>query len=116
MAEADELDFAKLELDVVEYWIAEVMALADAVTDKGVAIDTPVEIDRTNVPEGFAEYTDVGVEAEEIRLGVELGVAEYAVVEGGIGVDILEVGGTATGDVLVAGGFAGVDVLDSGGW
>lgn len=98
MAEADELDLAKLKLDVVEDWIAEVVGLADAVTDKSV----------------------VGVEAEEIGLGVEigveLGVAEDAVVEGGTGVDVLEVGGTATGDVLVAGGLAGVDVLDSGGW
>ena len=110
MTEADELDFANVELEVVKDWIAEVMALADAVTDKGIVDDGP------DVPDGFAEYIDVGVEAEEIELGVELGVAEYAVVEGGTGVEVLEGGGTATGDVLVAGGLGGLDVLDSGGW
>ena len=92
------------------------MALADAVTDKGVVVGTPVEIDGPELPEGYADSIDVGVEAEDIRLGVELGVAEDAVVEGGTGVDVLEVGGTATYGVLVAGGLAGVDVLDSGGW
>ena len=112
MAEADELDFAKLKLDVAEDWIAEVVALADAVTDKGVVVGTPVEVDRPDVPEGSAEGIDVGVEAEGIRLGV----AEDAVVEEGTGVDVLEVGGITTDGVLVSGGLAGVDVLDSGGW
>ena len=88
------------------------MALADAVTDKGVVVCTPLEVDRPDVPEGSAESIDVGVEVEEIRLGV----TEYGVVEGGTGVDVLEVGGTATGVVLVAGGLGGLDVLDSGGW
>ena len=78
MAEADELDFAKLKLDVGEDWIAEVVALADAVTDNGVVVGTPVEADRPDVDEGSAEGIDVGVEAEGIRVGVELGVAEDA--------------------------------------
>ena len=87
------------------------MALADAVTDNGVVFGTPVEADGLEDPRGSAESIDVGVEAEGIRLGVEVGVAEDAVVDGGTGVDVLDVGGIATGVELVAGGF-GVDVLD----
>ena len=116
MAEADELDFAKLRLDVLEDWIAGVMTLADAVTEKGVVVDTAVELDGPEVPRGFAKSIDVGVEAEGIRLGVEFGVVEAAVVEGGAGFDVLDVGGITTGGVLVSGGLAGVDVLDNGGW
>ena len=111
VAEADELDFAKLELDVVEEWVARVMALADAVTDNGVVVCTAVEVDGLEVPRGFAESIDVGVEEEGIRLGVE-----DAVVDGGTGFDVLDVGGIATGGVLVYGGLAGLDVLDGGGW
>ena len=116
VAVADELDFAKLKLDVVDDWIAEVTALADAVTDKDVVVGTAVEVDGPEVPRGFAESIDVGVEAEGIRLGVELGVVEDAVADGGTGFDVLDAGGVAIGGVLVSGGLAGVDVLDSGGW
>ena len=115
MAGADELDFAKLKLDIVEDWVAEVMALADAVTDKGEVVGTAVGVDGPEVPRGFDESIDVGVEAEGIRLGVELGVVEDAVADGGTGFDVLDVGGITTGGVLVSGGLAGADVLDSGG-
>lgn len=68
--------------------------------EEGVTIGTPVEDHGLETTTGSAEGVDVSVAVEGMRVGVEVSVAEDAVVGGSTGVDILVVEETAAGDVV----------------
>ena len=101
LAEADELDDAELTDDAVVNLITGEIALDDAaVTEEGVTMGTPEEDRGLEITAGSTEGIDVSSTAEEAKLGVDVGVADEAVVGGGTGVDGLDVGGTAMGGIL----------------
>lgn len=98
VAEADELDGTELTNDAVVDWAKGEIALDDAaVTEGGIAVDTPVEDPGLEIK---VEGVDFRFDAGGIKMGVDVGVPDEAVVGGGTGVDTVDVERTATGGVL----------------
>lgn len=72
----------------------------DAVIERSDTVDTSVEDRGLEFTVGSTEGVDVGVAAAGLMLGVDVGVADDAVVGGYPGVDKLYVEGTATDGIL----------------
>ena len=98
VAEADELDTAEPTDNVVVDWVTGKVVLDEAAAlESGVIVGGSVEDDGLEITVGSSDGVDVGVAAGGIRLGVELGAVEDAVVGGRTEVDVLDVEGMPTG-------------------
>lgn len=122
VTEADKLDTAEPTDNVVLDWVTGKIGLDEAAALKsGVIVGASVEDDGLEITVGSAEGVEVGVAADGIRLRVELGGVDDAVVVGRTEVDVLDFEGPPTGGelcltgALVAGGCtAGGAVEESG--
>ncbi len=99
VAEADELDGTELTNAAVVDWAKGEIALDDAAVTEGgiIAVDTPVEDPGLEIK---VEGVDFRFDAGGIKMGVDVGVSDEAVVGGGTGVNTVDVERTATGGVL----------------
>ena len=114
VTEADKLEAAEPTDNVVLDEVTGKIALDEAAALKsGVIVGASVEDDGLEITVGSAKGVDVGVAADGIRLRVELGGVEDAVVGGRTEVDGIrlrvELGGV---EDAVVGGRTEVDVLD----
>lgn len=122
VTEADELDAREPTENAVVDGTTEGLAWDDAaVLDRGVIVGASVEADELDFTVEPTEGVDIGidvwVEAEGTRLGVEVGVVEDAVVDGGTGAAVLEVEDTEVEvgvvEAVVLDGGTGAAVLEA---